>query len=332
MAGSIHLGLTGDVMIGRGVDKAITQTGYLYPWGNVLPLLQSAAINIINLETALTNSEQQVPKVFNFKASPDKVKTLTAAHITVANLANNHILDFAEAGLLETLRTLDGTGIQHTGAGMNELQAAQPAIFKTPYGRAGVLGFTDNEYRWKAGPGRSGINYIDVGKLKDRQRALTSIKHLRKAVDLLLVSIHWGPNMQEEPPDVFINFAHQMVHEGADVIHGHSAHIFQAVEVFNHKIILYDTGDFIDDYVIDPVLRNNLSFYFQLTISNKGIEGLQLFPVTISHYQVNFSSQPEAEWSIRRLQQLSSRFGTSINADGEVLLQKSGAKSQPNGT
>jgi len=322
MADGFLLGLTGDVMIGRSVDKAITQHGYLYPWGNVLPLLKSANINIINLEAALTVSEQQVPKVFNFKASPDKVKTLTAANVSVANLANNHILDFAEAGLVETIRTLDDAGIRHTGAGMNDLEATRPAIFKTPFGRVGVLGFTDNEYRWKAGPGRSGIKYIDVSKLKDRQRALMAIKHLRSEVDLLLVSIHWGPNMQEEPPASFIDFAHQMVLEGADVIHGHSAHIFQAVEVFNHKIILYDTGDFIDDYVVDPVLRNDLSFYFQLTIRNKGIERLQLFPVTISHRQVNFSSHPDAEWSIRRLQQLSSRFGTFIHTNGEVLLQQ----------
>ena len=100
------IGLTGDVMIGRTVDTIISQYGYRYVWGNVLALLQSTDINVINLETTLTNSTKMVDKTFNFKATPDKVKCLLDAHVTVANLANNHILDFSEKGLTETIQTL----------------------------------------------------------------------------------------------------------------------------------------------------------------------------------------------------------------------------------
>jgi poly-gamma-glutamate capsule biosynthesis protein CapA/YwtB (metallophosphatase superfamily) len=254
------IGLTGDVMIGRGVNKAISKYGYSYPWGDVLPLIKSSDVNIVNLETALTYSRHPVTKVFNFKADPDKVKTLTEAQIKVANLANNHILDFAEEGLIETLHTLDEAGIKYTGASINEQEASHPAIVSFNSFQIGILGYTDNEPGWKAGPENCGTNHIDVSDTKDKKRVLTAIQHLREEVDFLIVSIHWGPNMREEPPPAFIDFAHQVVQEGADVIHGHSAHIFQAIEVYNHKLILYDSGDFIDDYVVNPMLRNDLSF------------------------------------------------------------------------
>jgi len=142
---TIVIGLMGDVMIGRGVNIAISDKGYTYPWGNVLPLLKNTDINIINLEAALTNSTKKILKTFNFKASPDKIKTLTEASITVANLANNHVLDFSEEGLMETLQTLNMAGIKYEGAGMNEKEAARPVILTAKNITIGILGFTDNE-------------------------------------------------------------------------------------------------------------------------------------------------------------------------------------------
>jgi hypothetical protein len=73
---TIAIGLTGDVMIGRNVNDTINNKGYIYPWGNVLPLLKNTDINIINLEAALTNSNKKVLKTFNFKDTPDRIKTL----------------------------------------------------------------------------------------------------------------------------------------------------------------------------------------------------------------------------------------------------------------
>src|SRR5665647_1172562 len=317
---TIVIGLMGDVMIGRGVNIAISDKGYLYPWGNVLSLLKNTDINIINLEAALTNSTKKILKTFNFKASPDKIKTLTEARITVANLANNHVLDFSEEGLRETIQTLNVAGIKYAGAGMNEKEARKPVILTKKNITVGLLGFTDNEPGWKAGPFTSGINYIDISIKDDRNKALTNIEQLRKETDIVIVSIHWGPNMKEEPGRYFIDFAHEMIVAGADIIHGHSAHNFQGIEVYNHKLILYDTGDFVDDYVVDPVLRNDHSFFFKVKASKQGIEKLELIPTMISNYQVNLAMGEEYKWSIQRMQYLSEKFGTIVSDKGEVML------------
>ena len=317
---SIIIGFAGDVMIGRGVDAAIANNGYRYPWGNVLPLLEKTDINIINLEAALTNSTKKVYKTFNFKATPDRIETLTTAKVTVANLANNHILDFSEEGLIETIQALNDTGIVHTGAGRNDKEAKKPVILSVKDKKLGVLGFTDNEPGWKAGDSWGGVNYIDISNNGDCERALMAIAELRKETDLLIISIHWGPNMQAEPEQYFIDFAHAMIEKGADIIHGHSAHNFQGIEVYQHKLILYDTGDFLDDYAVDPFLRNDHSFLFKVEVSQKRIEKLVLVPVLISHCQVNLATNEDYKWSIERMQKLSANFGTEVSDEGEVLL------------
>jgi poly-gamma-glutamate synthesis protein (capsule biosynthesis protein) len=317
---TITIGMVGDVMIGRGVNTAISNNGYSYPWGNVLPVLKNTDINIINLEAALTHSNEMVFKVFNFKATPDKIKTLTEARITAVNLANNHILDFSEEGLVETIQTLNGAGIKHAGAGMNEKEAKKPVILTKKNSTIGVLGFTDNEPGWKAGTSTSGVNYIDISKKEDCDKALIDIAQLRKETDIVIVSIHWGPNMNEEPARHFIDFAHAMIEQGAAIIHGHSAHNFQGIEVYNHKLILYDTGDFVDDYAVDPVLKNDHSFFFKVEASKQRIENVVLIPVLISNDQVNLAIGEDYKWCIRRMQHLSAKFGTKVSDKGEVLL------------
>ncbi len=319
------MGLAGDVMIGRSVDPVIAKKGYSYVWGDVLTLLQRNDVNIINLETTLTKSEKKVPKVFNFRAAPDKVQSLLDARVTIANLANNHILDYGEEGLAETLQVLREAGIAFAGAGMNSGEAARAYVIRRKNFRLGVLGFTDNEPGWKAGLKNCGVNFIDVYEESDRRRALQDIARLRSESDLVLVSIHWGPNMQEEPPVEYIDFAHAMVDAGADIIHGHSAHIFQGIEVYRCKLILYDTGDFVDDYVVDPVLKNNHSFLFLVRAGRNGIDKLSLVPVLISNYQVNLAAGKDHQWCINRVKSLSARFATTINDDGEVVMRSEDA-------
>ncbi|MBN1401278.1 MAG: CapA family protein, partial [Anaerolineae bacterium] len=110
------------------MNDTISTAGYAYPWGDVLDLLKHTDMNIINLETTLTNSTKAVPKVFHFKADPDRIQTLREARIDVCNLANNHILDYSAEGLIETVSVLDAAGIEHVGAGLNAAHAARPVI------------------------------------------------------------------------------------------------------------------------------------------------------------------------------------------------------------
>jgi poly-gamma-glutamate synthesis protein (capsule biosynthesis protein) len=315
----INIGLMGDVMLGRIVSEELKRQDFRYPWGNVIAHLKSMNMNLINLETTFTRSKHAVSKVFNFKSEPVNVQSLKEANITVANLANNHILDFSEEGMEDTIRFLNKEGIKHVGAGKGIEEAMRPVVIACGDLRIGILGCTDNEPGWAA-DGKPGINYVDIENKRQRAQIVRAIKDLKAVCDLCIVSIHWGPNMLERPSADFISFGHEMIDGGADVIHGHSAHIFQGIEIYKSKIVLYDTGDFIDDYRVDTTLRNDRSFLFVLHVSEKKSLGLTMMPVLISDCQVNFAEDKDHKWCIRRMQNLSEELGTRINGDGEVLF------------
>jgi poly-gamma-glutamate synthesis protein (capsule biosynthesis protein) len=316
---SITIAFAGDTMLGRLVNEILLQKGPNYIWGNILTALQQADLRIINLETTFTKSIHAVPKVFNFKSDPENVIALNVARIDVVNLANNHTKDFDNEGLFETIITLQNTGILYVGAGKNLQEAHRPVIITKNGIKIGIIGATDNEPTWAATPTHPGVNYFNINNIFS---LLEQIKKLKKQVDIAIISLQWGPNMRERPTQEYINAAHAMIDAGADIIHGHSAHIFQGIEIYNDRLIMYDTGDFIDDYHVDPVLRNDWSFLFFVTITKQGITSVQLIPTVIDMMQVNIAQEPEKSRILKRMQQLSSEFGTSISNKGIINIKK----------
>jgi poly-gamma-glutamate capsule biosynthesis protein CapA/YwtB (metallophosphatase superfamily) len=328
----IALGLVGDVMLGRGVDEALKDYRRSEElWGDALSVLDAADLRVLNLECAITTHENpwsRTPKTFHFRADPSRaVRVLRAARIDACSLANNHTLDFEEEGLLETLEYLDGAGIRHAGAGCDIEEAARPAILDGPGGeKVALLAFTDNEPAFAAGEDRPGTNYLPTSlepEVLDRVEA--AIAGAREAgADTILFSNHWGPNMVERPRDIFRRFARSVVDRGADVYYGHSAHVFQGVEVYRGKPILYDTGDFIDDYAVDESLRNDRSFVFLVSVEGGTFRRLELFPVVLSFAQTELATRGESEEILHRMERLSAELGTTfVRHEGALVLEGS---------
>jgi poly-gamma-glutamate synthesis protein (capsule biosynthesis protein) len=152
--------LCGDVMTGRGIDQILPHPSgprlhekyvsdartyvalaeevngpiprpveFSYIWGDALAELQrvSPDAGIVNLETSVTRSSDAWRKGINYRMHPANVGCLTAAGFDVCTLANNHVLDYGYAGLIETLETLQRAGLQTTGAGRTLAEARQPA-------------------------------------------------------------------------------------------------------------------------------------------------------------------------------------------------------------
>ncbi len=313
----LRIAFAGDTMLGRLVNETINQKGYAYPWGNTLPLLQKADLRIINLETTFTKSETKVPKIFNYKADPKNVQSLVEANINLVSLANNHSKDFGDEGLLETIKTLDEANILHVGAGQNLEQAQKPVILEKEGITIGIIGATDNEAGWQATETTPGINYFSVDNLED---LLNQIKQLKDQVDMVIISLHWGPNMRQRPTQAYIDAAHQMVDAGADIIHGHSAHIFQGIETYKNKLIMYDTGDFVDDYHVDPALRNDQGLLFFVAINKERVKQVELTPLFISNMQVNVAQGGEKKEIAEKIKRLSAELGTAISDDGTIAI------------
>jgi poly-gamma-glutamate synthesis protein (capsule biosynthesis protein) len=314
VAREITLALTGDVMLGRGVNEALDASRPEEVWGDVLPLLHAADLRVINLECAITGHRSpwsRTPKVFHFRADPPAVEVLQAARVDACSLANNHTLDFEERGLLDTLEHLEAAGIRYAGAGRDAEEASRPALLD---GGVALVAFTDNEPPFAAGPQRPGTNYLPVSTeptvLRRVEEAIGSAREA--GARTVIFSNHWGPNMVLRPPEVFRRFARAVVDLGADVYYGHSAHVFQGLEIYRGKPILYDTGDFVDDYAVDPDLRNDRSLLFRVSLEGGNLKRLELFPVVLPFARVELAAGDERSAILDLMQELSAELGTTF--------------------
>ena len=324
MAQQVSIALTGDVMLGRLVGSKLERLGPLHPWGNMLPSLSAADLRIINLECVIARTGKpwsRWRKVFHFRADPIAIESLKKAGIDCVVLANNHVLDYEEEALIEMLGLLEQAGIRYVGAGRNLEEAARPAVLETSGLRVAIVAFTDNEPGWAATANTPGTNYIPISlEEKSLKPVSDAIGRARaERANLVIFSIHWGPNMVTRPSALFRRFAHAVVDAGADIYHGHSAHVFHGIEIYNGKPIIYDAGEFVDDYAVDPELRNDLGLLFHLQVTDSRVERIDLTPVSIVDCQVNLAIEPKNEIIASRIQALSRELGTSVRREEDRL-------------
>jgi poly-gamma-glutamate synthesis protein (capsule biosynthesis protein) len=314
-------------MLGRTVDSMLASRGQLYPWGDMLPDLMCADALLINLECALTDHREEWTdrfgrrKMFYFRADPTLGRgCLDAADVTFGSFANNHAGDYGTHGLLDTVTALDEAGILHAGAGASIHEAATPARFEVKDFSVAVVAFSDHPADWAAGEHNAGIHVLpEIGTWESIEMMGTVIGDARPGADVLICSLHWGPNMRAAPTKTFRAFAHAAIDAGADVLFGHSAHVVQGVEIYRGKVILYDTGDFVDDYAVDDRLRNDLSALFLLKFVDGWIDSVELVPVEIDRCQVNHASGPARDWFADRFASLCELFGTRVIDTGDRL-------------
>jgi poly-gamma-glutamate synthesis protein (capsule biosynthesis protein) len=136
--------------------------------------------------------------------------------------------------------------------------------------------------------------------------------------------------MRQRPSAGFQAFARRVIDAGADLFWGHSAHILQGIEIYRGAPIIYDAGDFVDDYAVDPTLRNDLGALFVVGVEQRGVVRLSLVPTRIERMQVNRALEPDRALIIERVTELSHPFGTQLSPalDGsavDVLLGGSGS-------
>ncbi len=305
---SLSMVLVGDVMLGRLMNEVLRDNEPAYAWGDTRPLFWNADVRLCNLECVLCDEatpRPTTPKLFRFRSDVQQVRTLTEARINAVSLANNHVLDFGIQGLLQMIRVLSEASIHRAGAGATLHEASAPAIWKVKDRTIGLLAFTDNEPGWAAGEEQPGVWYVPVELHEQRARQLFAlVERTRAAVDLLVVSAHWGPNWGRTPPAEHGAFAHALIDAGADLIFGHSGHIMRGIEIYQKKPILYCAGDFVDDYAVDPRERNDRSALFVVEWSDNTLERLLLFPTIIQSFQAQRAQEDEQKAIVAMMQQL----------------------------
>ncbi|MFB6224174.1 MAG: CapA family protein [Haloarcula sp.] len=323
---SLRIGFLGDVMLGRSVDERWRSdpSGPTAVWGSMLDHLQSLDGLVANLECCVSDRGEPRPgRTFHFRATPEwAVSALQRAGVSCAGLANNHLLDFGPAALTDTSAHLRAAGIASTGAGRNRAAAFEPALFDIGPLSIAVVAVTDQSPSYAADSDNPGTAYapLDPTHALTRRRVGSALAAARDAdPDLLVVTAHWGPNWVTEPGETQQSFARWLVDNGADVVHGHSAHVIQGIEVYRGRPIMYDTGNFVDDYAVKDGYRNDRSFLFELQIEGGTLAALELTPVENAYTQVSRADEAVAEWLRDWMRDRSRPFDTQTERDGAGL-------------
>ncbi|HZS34317.1 MAG TPA: CapA family protein [Methylomirabilota bacterium] len=358
---AVSLALAGDVMTGRGIDQILRSpsppaifepvvrdareyvalaeaangpiprgVGDAYPWGDALPFLVRSAARIVNLETAVTRSERAARKTINYRMHPANVGCLAVAGIDVCGLANNHALDYGEAGLVETLDTLASAGIQVAGAGRTREEAWRPA--RVALGDGGAVLVSAVAARtsgvpadWGAAPDRPGLAVLPDLSGATAARLLEALTPARRPGDILVVSIHWGGNWGHAVAPEERAFAHRLIDGGADVVHGHSAHHPRPIEVHAGRLALYGCGDFVNDYEGiggHEAYRGELRLLYLPALDADGaLAGLRMLPFRARRFRLARADPADAEWLAWTLSRVSAPFGSRIDVAPDGCLE-----------
>jgi poly-gamma-glutamate synthesis protein (capsule biosynthesis protein) len=325
--GIVRLMAGGDVMLGRGVAQSILRNGPDYPLAPVAALMRQADLTMVNLECALTASTVRwpgAPKAFYFGAPLAAIQTLTNAGVDLVSLANNHVLDFGVDGLRDTLRELHRHGIACAGAG-NDIEAARlPAIVDCGPIRLGMAALCDHQADFAAQRHRPGMAYIDLEEipaaLAVMESALATLRH--QAVDWPILALHWGPNMILRPSTEFRRIAHSAIEMGWKILFGHSAHVFQGIEIHKGCPIIYAAGDLVDDYQVDPGFRNDHQLLFDMELTRSDLCRIDLHPVFIRDCQTRWANEEQFEFIAKRMTMLCAELGTRVRRqDGKIWIE-----------
>jgi poly-gamma-glutamate capsule biosynthesis protein CapA/YwtB (metallophosphatase superfamily) len=303
----VRLALAGDTMLGREVARELERRP---PQSLVEPALaeltRAADLFVLNLECCISERGAPVPKVFNFRAPPTAVEALLHLGVDCVTLANNHALDYGTEALLDTFEHLRAAGIAWAGAGENVKEARTPAVVKG----LPIVAFCDHEPDFAAGPDRPGIAYADLRPgVPD---------WLRERVQGALVCPHWGPNMTASPLPHVRAAARELRESGAKLVAGTSAHVFQGVE----GNVLYDLGDFLDDYAVHPQLRNDYGLLFLVELDPDGLRGIEAVPLKLEYAYTRLARGEESAWIRHRFRDACAAFGSEVlEEDGRLVIE-----------
>ena len=367
--GATVLFLGGDVMTGRGLDQILPcpsdpelrepsvedartyvelaeaaggavprPVDVAWPWGDALRLLDEIApdIRLINLETSVTRSDDYEPgKPVHYRMHPANVGCLAAVRPDACALANNHVLDFGDRGLRETLDTLGGAGLRPVGAGREMAEAWRPARLDVGHRRVLVwsvaMPSSGVPPHWSATEDRAGVAFLPDASDASAAAIAERIDRVREPGDLVVVSVHWGSNWGYDVPPEQVRFAHQLLDAGVDLLHGHSSHHPRPIEVYRDRLVLYGCGDLVDDYEgiggyerYRPDLR--LLYFAALAPDTGKLLSLRMVPMRMRRMRLEHASRSDGEWLCGMLDRISREFGSSVQRARDGSLERTGVR------
>ena len=227
--GDFRMLFTGDVMMSRLVKIEMEQRR-TSPWGGFSNLFHSASFVGGNFEGALGDPAKCAPENKLCFAVPDSAaETMRQAGFSLASAENNHSGDLGQAGRIETREAFQQSGILALDFD------SSPQFFRFGELTVGFIAVTTI----KAADGR--MQQVPSVELAQKLRLA------RQLANLVVVSIHWGNELQDWPTDAQQQEARWLVEHGADLIVGHHPHVVQAPACVEGRPVYFSLGNHLFD-------------------------------------------------------------------------------------
>jgi poly-gamma-glutamate capsule biosynthesis protein CapA/YwtB (metallophosphatase superfamily) len=212
-------------------------------FGPISAVLQEADFTALNLETSVTSRGTPQPKTFHFRTTPAAFTAIRAAGVNLVTMANNHVEDYGETGLADTLAAAKASGLPYVGIGADADAAWAPhvaTIKGTKVAFIGVSQVAQLASSWVATNSRPGeANAINL------HRTLNAIRAAKRLASIVVVFMHWGTEGQSSPDANQLALAPQLAAAGATIIVGSHAHMLQGSGWLRNTFVAYGMGNFL---------------------------------------------------------------------------------------
>jgi len=270
----------GDIMLSRMVAQRIKEhQDPNYPFLKVADLISQADIAFGNLECPITSGRTISLFEMIFRADPESVDGLKYAGFDILSLANNHILNFGQEGLIDTLSHLEKADIDYVGAGKSKQEAHTPKILEVNGVKIAFLAYVDNIFASVFSQTKENQPSMALMDIVEMEKDVASIKPY---VDFVIISMHTGTEYALQPNSKQIDFAHAAIDVGADLIIGHHPHVVQKIEQYKDGYIFYSLGNFVFDQMWSKETRE--SVIAKIIFGKENIKEMAFVPVLIENF------------------------------------------------
>ena len=232
----------GDVNTDPNYIPAFVAQGYEIAFSGLDGLFHEDDLTVINLECSPSQSGSPSPKPFVFQCDEDSLPVIAGAGVEVANLGNNHGQDYGKEAMLRGRENLIANGIAPVGVGADAAEAGAPAVFEINGWQVAVIGFGGvyPGLDWFATGDRAGMRNGD-----DIPSMVEAVRAAKEVADIVVVTIHWGVELDLVPRPEDVERARAMIDAGADIIFGHHPHRLQALEIVDGRPVAWSLGNFV---------------------------------------------------------------------------------------
>lgn len=275
--------------------------------------ITAADIFMVNNEFTYTTRGEPIPeKAFTFRSNPDNAKLLKDMGVDIVSLANNHVFDYGQVSLLDTLETLEGIDMPYVGAGRNLEEAKKPVYFISNDIKIAIVSASQIERL--ENPDTKGATETEPGVFRcwDSQldNLLAVIKEAKANSDFVVVYIHWGTENTDELDWAQTYQAPKIAEAGADVIIGGHTHCLQGMDVIENVPVIYSVGNFWFNS------KNLDSCIIKVTVDKQGLKSFQFLPAKTEGCATSLATGTEKTRILEYMRSLSPNL--SIDEEGMV--------------